>query len=80
MVGSRDLQKGAQGLPVVRVMEIVGESDESFQKAVQNAVTQAARKTENISGVEVANWTANVKAGSIVEYKADVRVAYAEDA
>lgn len=61
-------------------MEVVGQSGQSFQEAVQNAVSEAARTTKNISGVEVANWTANVKSGSIVEYRADVKVAYAEDA
>lgn len=66
-------------MAVVRVMEIVGQSPQSFQDAVQQAVQQASRTTKTISGVEVANWTAEVKGGSIVEYKADVKVAFTEE-
>lgn len=65
-------------MPIVRVMEVLGESTESFQAAVQDAIQDASRSARNITGVEVANWTAEVKGGSIVEYKADCRVAYSE--
>ena len=33
----------------------------------------------NMVGVEVLNWTANVKDGSIAEYRANVKVAYLDD-
>lgn len=66
-------------MAVVKVVEIVGQSGQSFQDAVQQAVNQASKSFKNISGVEVANWTAQVKGGSIVEYKADVKLAYAEE-
>lgn len=64
---------------VVRVMELVGESQRDWQDAVSNAVAEASRRVRNISGVEVYNWTANVRDGRIVEYKANVKVAYPEE-
>ncbi len=64
---------------VVKVMELVGESKKDWQDAAMNAVQEAARKVRNITGVEVYNWTANVKDGQIVEYKANVKVAYPEE-
>jgi len=67
-------------LPVVRVLELVGESRKDWQDAASQAVREAASKISNISGVEVLNWTANVRNGEIVEYKANVKVAYLEDA
>jgi len=66
-------------MPVVKVMELVGQSKKDWQDAVANAVTEASRSVKNISGVEVYNWTANVQDGRIVEYKADVKVAYLSD-
>lgn len=66
-------------MPVVKVMELVGQSKKDWQDAVANAVTEASRSAKNISGVEVYNWTANVQDGRIVEYKADVKVAYLSD-
>ncbi len=65
-------------MPVVKVLELVGESKEDWQDAVQSAVREASKTVRNISGVEVANWTAQVQSGQIVEYKANVKVAFTE--
>lgn len=64
-------------MAVVKVLELVGESSQSWQDAVQSAVAEAARTVEHISGVEVENWTAQVRDGRIREYKANVKVAFA---
>lgn len=63
-------------MTVVKVTELVGESRESWQHAAANAVQEASRSIANITGVEVYNLTANVVNGQIVEYKANVKVAY----
>ena len=65
-------------MAVVKVIELVGESKTGWEDAVRQAVRQAAKTVRNISGVEVLNWTANVNPadGSIVEYKADVQIAF----
>ncbi len=60
----------------VKVSEFVGESRRSWQDAVENAVSEASRDINNISGVEVVNWTANCSDNKIVEYKANIRIAY----
>ena len=36
----------------------------------------AAKTIDNITGVEINNLTANVADGSIVEYKANVKIAF----
>lgn len=64
---------------VVKVLELVGESNKDWQDAIENAVTEAARTVRNITGVEVYNMTANVENGRISEYKANVKVAFAVD-
>ncbi len=66
-------------MPVVRVLELVGESKQGWQDAVDQAVKRAAARIINISGVEVLNWTANVENGQIVKYKANVKVAYMDE-
>lgn len=63
-------------MTMVKVVEAVGESSKSWQDAVENAVHAAARSIDSISGVEVYNLTANVQNGRIVEYKADVKIAF----
>ncbi len=60
----------------VRVAEFVGESSSSWQDAIESAVRQASREYKNITGVEVYNWTAGCQDNRIVEYKANIKIAY----
>jgi flavin-binding protein dodecin len=62
----------------VKVAEMVGESSSSWKDAVRLAVKEAARAGNKITGVEVMNFTANVQNGDLVEYKANVKIAYAD--
>jgi len=63
-------------MTVAKVIELVGESTNSWDEAVQNAVSDASRTVDNITGVEVANMTANVSDGRITEYKVNVKIAF----
>jgi len=62
----------------VKVLEMVGESTDSWKGAVQSAITEASRNGKNIVGVEVVNFTANVENGQLVEYKANVKIAHTD--
>jgi len=61
---------------VVKVIELVGTSNHNWTDAVDNAVMEASRTIDEILGVEVTNFTANIDNGHIAEYKADVKVAF----
>lgn len=63
----------------VKILELVGESKNSWQEAVENAVKDASKTVRNISGVEVLNNTANVQDGKILEYKSNVAIAFKVD-
>lgn len=62
----------------VKVTEFVGESNKGWQEAIENAVSEASRTLNNISGVEVYNWTADCQDNKIIEYKANIKIAYVE--
>jgi flavin-binding protein dodecin len=62
----------------VKVAEFVGESNKGWQEAIENAVSEASRTLNNISGVEVYNWTADCQDNKIIEYKANIKIAYVE--
>jgi len=65
---------------VVKVIELVGESDQSWEDAVQVAVKEAAKTLRGITGVEVMNWTGQVSPeGDITGYRADVQIAFRVD-
>lgn len=63
----------------VKIVELVGESEISWEDAVKNAVREASKTIHGISGVEVLNMTADVKDGEIYDYKVDVQIAFPVD-
>ena len=61
---------------VAKVIELVGSSPNDWTEAVNNAVKEASKTIDDITGVEVSNFTANIKDGNVSEYKADVHIAF----
>lgn len=66
-------------MSLIRVMEVVGQSQESFEDAIKQAVGRAEQVVENVTGVEVLNFTADIRDGDIVDYKANVHIAYKQE-
>ena len=64
---------------VVKVIELVGSSPDSFDEAVRTAVRAAARTLRNIKGVEVVSYSASVDGSEITNYKADCKIAFLID-
>ena len=63
-------------MAVIKVLNLVGDSNVSWQDAVETAIVEASKTVDNITGVEVVNTTGTVKEGKIVEYKANVNIAF----
>ncbi len=63
-------------MTVAKVVELVGESKVSWDDAVRNAVREASRTIDGITGLEVLNNTAQVYEGEITEFKANVKLAF----
>ncbi len=63
-------------MTVVKIIELIGSSPNSWSEAAQNAVAEAAKTVKNIKGVHVKRCTARVKDNKIVEYKANVKIAF----
>jgi hypothetical protein len=63
-------------MTAVKIIKIVGTSEESWPAAANEAVNQASETIDDIHGVEVEDWTANVENGEITEYKATVEIAF----
>lgn len=68
--------KKGETMSVAKIIELVASSDKSWDDAVRNAVAEAAKTVRGIRGVDVQDWTARVKEGRIVEYKANVKIAF----
>ncbi len=66
-------------MEIAKVIELIGESNTGWEDAIKNAVKNASQTVDHISGVEVLNLTANVQNGEVVEYKANVKMAFGVD-
>ena len=60
----------------VKVIELVGNSTESWEDAAQNALDDADETIQNLTGIEVTSQTADVQDGQIEHYKTTVDVAF----
>ncbi|MDP8956659.1 MAG: dodecin family protein [Actinomycetota bacterium] len=62
---------------VVKVIELVGSSPNSFSDAVRNAVKVASQSIRNIRGVEVLTSNADVgENGELTIYKVNCKIAF----
>ena len=67
----------AEGAHVVRVITVVGVSQQSFSDAVRQAVAEASKTVRGITGVDVLQSSAQVRDGKITEYHVNVKIAFA---
>jgi len=66
-------------MTVIKVVELVGISEKTWQDAVNNAIERAAKTIRNIQGVDVLNWTGKVENGKIIEYRTNVKISFTVD-
>ncbi|WP_250125803.1 dodecin family protein [Chroococcidiopsis sp. CCMEE 29] len=63
-------------MSVAKVIEIVSNSEKSFDDAIQQGLAEAAHSLRGISGIEIVNWTADVENNQITRYKVTMHVAF----
>jgi len=61
---------------VVKVIQIIGSSSESFAKAADAAVQEASKTVRGITGVDVVSMSATVEGDRISEYRTTVNIAF----
>jgi flavin-binding protein dodecin len=60
----------------VKVIEVIGVSDESWEDAAAQAVKKASESVKGITGIEVISHTARVDDGKITQYNATIKLAF----
>ena len=63
-------------MSAIKIIELIGTSSKNWEDAANNAVKEAAETVNDITGLEIVNQTARVENGHIVEYRANVKVAF----
>ncbi|WP_298794147.1 dodecin family protein [uncultured Allomuricauda sp.] len=63
-------------MAVLKVIEVLANSDESWEQAAKNALDQASRSVKNIRSVYINEQSASVKDGKIDDYRVNVKITF----
>jgi hypothetical protein len=63
-------------LPVVKTIDLVGVSTESWRHAAQEALAEAAKTLRGIEGMQILETSCNVEDNQIREYLTHVRIKF----
>lgn len=66
-------------MSIAKVIELVADSDKSFEDAVQQGLAAAAQTVHGITGLDVKNMTARVENNRITRYKVTLHIAFQVD-
>ncbi|MBL4756176.1 MAG: dodecin domain-containing protein [Rhizobiales bacterium] len=61
---------------VLKVIELMADSDESWEDATKSAVKQAAKSVKNIRSVWVKNQSCNIKDDAVKSFRVTVKVTF----
>ena len=61
---------------VYKIIELVGTSTESWEKAAENAVSKAAESLRDLRIAEVSELDMHLKDGKIEAYRAKIKVSF----
>jgi hypothetical protein len=63
-------------MAILKVIELLSESDQSWEAAAQNAVEKAGETVKNIRSVFVQDQSATVSNGKIDKYRVNVKITF----
>jgi flavin-binding protein dodecin len=63
-------------MAIHKVIEVLSESEKSWEDAAQRAVADAGKTVENIKSIWVKNFEAVVKNKKIVEYRINANITF----
>ena len=64
---------------VLKVLELLAESDKSWEDAAAQAVKKASETLHNVRSIYIENFQAKVDGGKIVEYRVNAKVTFLLD-
>ncbi|NER18255.1 dodecin family protein [Spongiivirga citrea] len=63
-------------MAVLKVIEVLSNSNKSWEDAAKKAVKQASKSVKNIKSVYINEQSAAVSGDSIVEYRVNVKITF----
>ena len=62
--------------PIVKVLEVIAESDKSFDDAAQQAVREAGQSVRGIKSIWIDNFSGVVQGDRIVEFRVNAKISF----
>jgi flavin-binding protein dodecin len=66
-------------MSVLKVIEVLAESEKSWEDAAQNAIARASKTVHNIRSIYVDNLEATVENGKVGKYRINAKISFALD-
>lgn len=66
-------------MSIVKVIEVIASSNNSYEEATENAVAEASKSVNNIKSVYVKEMNANVTNNKIVSYAVNAKISFEVD-
>ena len=66
-------------MAILKVIEVLAESDQSWEHAAQSAVEDAGKTLRGIRSIYVENFQATVRDGKIDKYRVNAKVTFEVD-
>ncbi|HCM75787.1 MAG TPA: dodecin domain-containing protein [Cytophagales bacterium] len=66
-------------MKVLKVVELLSNSDKSWEDAAQKAVKKASKSVRGISSINIQNMSARVEKDKIVEYRINAKISFELD-
>jgi dodecin len=63
-------------MSIVKVLEVIAESNKSFDDAAQQAVVQAAASVRGIRSIWIDNFSGVVEGDRIVQYRVNAKLSF----
>ncbi len=63
-------------MAILKVIEVLANSNKGWEDAAKNAVAQAAKSVKNIRSVYINEHSATVDDGKIVDYRVNVKITF----
>jgi flavin-binding protein dodecin len=61
---------------IVKIVEVIAQSEKSFDDAAQRAVREAAKTVRGIKGIWIDNFSGVVEGDRIVEYRVNAKLSF----
>jgi len=61
---------------VVKVIEVLSQSDKSWEDAAQNAITEASKSIKNIKSIYIEEKSAKVTGNKISKYRITAKISF----